>query len=234
MVKPTPSICVSSATMKSWHSRVTATEIVAMKRSSGEEGASWKDMDTDGKMKYFTLERPEARKNLADASREKQEGIQGQWQQESAFKKVLEQVKRGADADCGPQMMRRGYLAMKNASREDLKEGYRKEGKSCQWTFGTIREAYEKVATGHVARNFDEKHRLPAADHRASRWNERSHFVVCLPTLQLLLCGGLHLVGLDWTWRKEVLRLVVRSLWRKICMESAEQDTGGAARYQCQ
>ena len=49
MKKPTQSICVSSATMKSWRSRVTATEIAAMKRSSGEEGASWKDMDSDGK-----------------------------------------------------------------------------------------------------------------------------------------------------------------------------------------
>ena len=105
-----------------------------------------------GMWEYFTLERPDARKILADASREKQEGIQGQLQQESTFKKVLEQVKRGADADCGPQMMRRGYLAMKNASREDLKEGYRKKGKSCQWTFGRIREVYEKVANDEIRR----------------------------------------------------------------------------------
>ena len=35
------------------------------------------------------------------------------------FKEVLEQVKRSADADCGPQMMRRGYL--KNGGWEDFK-----------------------------------------------------------------------------------------------------------------
>ena len=45
-----------------------------------------------------------------------QEGIQGQWQRESPLKEVLEQVKISADADCGPQMMRRGYFARKNGS----------------------------------------------------------------------------------------------------------------------
>ena len=43
---------------------------------------------------YFTLKRAGARKILADA-REKQEGMQGQWQQEPPFKEVLEQIKKG-------------------------------------------------------------------------------------------------------------------------------------------
>ena len=34
---------------------------------------------------------------LEDASREKQEGIQGQWQQESPFREILEQARRNED-----------------------------------------------------------------------------------------------------------------------------------------
>ena len=60
----------------------------------------------NGMCEYFT----EAKKILEDAAREKEEGIQGQWQQESPFREVLEQVRKSADADCGPQRMRQGYL----------------------------------------------------------------------------------------------------------------------------
>ena len=90
-------------------------------------GRIWKVMGNEqflrGMWEYFTLKRADAKKILEDDSREKQEGKQGQWQQESPFKEVLEQVKRSADTGCGPQMMRRGYLAMKNGSWEDFKEG---------------------------------------------------------------------------------------------------------------
>ena len=96
-----------------------------------------------GMWEYFTLERAEVKNILADASRE--EGIQGQWQQESPFREVLVQVKGNADMDCGPQMMRRGYLAMKTGGWEELKDRYRKEGKSSEWTLERIREACEKV-----------------------------------------------------------------------------------------
>ena len=51
-----------------------------------------------------------------------------------------------------PQMMRRGYLAMKNGSWEEFKERYRKEGKSSEWTLERIREAYEKVAKDEIGR----------------------------------------------------------------------------------
>ena len=82
-------------------------------------GRIWKVMDNAqflrGMWEYSTLERAGARTILADAVREKQGGIQGQRQQGSFFKEVLEQVKRSADADCGPQMMRRGYFAMRVA-----------------------------------------------------------------------------------------------------------------------
>ena len=98
-----------------------------------------------GMWEYFTLERAEVRKK---ASREKQEGIQGQWQQESPFREVLEQVKKSADADCGPQMMRRGYLAVKNCSWEDFKKDTGKEGKSSEWTLERIRETVREGGKG--------------------------------------------------------------------------------------
>ena len=69
-----------------------------------EESASW----IRGVWEYFALERAEVKKIPADASREYQEGIQGQWQQESPFGEVLEQVQGNAEIDCGSQMMRRG------------------------------------------------------------------------------------------------------------------------------
>ena len=128
-----------------------------------------------------------ARKLPADAGREKQEGIQGQWQHESPFREVLQEVKRGADADCRPQMMRRCYYAMKNDSWEDFEERYRKEGKSSERTFEFIREACGKVAKDEIGRlgMVPEKHGLLEADHRTSRRNGRRHFVVCLlPALQ--------------------------------------------------
>ena len=58
-----------------------------------------------GMSEYFTLQKAWARKILADAAQEKQEGMSGQWQQESPFNEVLDQVKRSADTDCGPQTM---------------------------------------------------------------------------------------------------------------------------------
>ena len=50
------------------------------------------------------------------------------------------------------QMMRCGYLPLKNGSWEDFEEEYRKEGQSCEWTFERIREAYEKVAKDEFGR----------------------------------------------------------------------------------
>ena len=70
---------------------------------------------------YFTLKRAGARKILEDASREKQEGIQGQWQQESPFREILEHVIRNADM---------GYFP--NDAEEE---------KSSEWTLERTREA---------------------------------------------------------------------------------------------
>ena len=101
---------------------------------------------------FYVVERAGARQILADASREKQKGIQGQWQQESSFREVLKQVERNAGTDCAPQMMRRAYIAMKHGNWESFKEEYREEEKSSEWTLERIREACEKVATDGIGR----------------------------------------------------------------------------------
>ena len=64
-------------------------------------GRIWNVMGNEqfisGMWEYFTLERAEENMILEDASREKQEGIQGQWQQESPFREILEQARRNED-----------------------------------------------------------------------------------------------------------------------------------------
>ena len=86
-------------------------------------GRIWKVVGNEqflrGMQEHFTLERAWTRKILADAAHS---GGRNPIKNE-----VLEQVKRSAGADCGPQMMRRGHLAMKNGRWEKLKERYRKE-----------------------------------------------------------------------------------------------------------
>ena len=78
-----------------------------------------------GMWEYFTLKRAQAKKILEDAARERQEGIQGQWQQESPFREILEQVRGKVGMGCCPQMLRKGYIAMRDDSWEEFKKEYR-------------------------------------------------------------------------------------------------------------
>ena len=106
-----------------------------------------------GMWEYFSLKRVGARKYLADGAREKQEGKQGQEQDEPPFKEVLEQIKRSADihiAVSKPCAVPTSQWSM--AIGRIFKEEYRKDGKFCEWTFERIREAYEKVAMDDIGR----------------------------------------------------------------------------------
>ena len=58
---------------------------------------------------YFSCERFKAKKFREEAEKEKQEGIQNQWQHESRAKEYLEQVKCCKDTDCTPRMMKQAY-----------------------------------------------------------------------------------------------------------------------------
>ena len=160
-----------------------------------------------GLCEYFTLKRAEARKILEDAAREGQEGTQGQLQQESLFREVLEQVRGNVDMRCSAQIIRKSHIATRDDSWEELRKGCLEKEKSPEWTLEKIREAYEKVAKERIGRlgivqeilrkSTDFLRRIIApADGM-----ERSHLVVRLSTLQQFLLGGLHLAGLNRTWR---------------------------------
>ena len=87
---------------------------------------------------------------MADAAKQKQEGIQCQCQLESLFEEVLEQVK--GDTDCNAYMMRRAYYAVKSGNWEGFKEEFQEKGKFSEWTCARLKEAYDKVALEDVGR----------------------------------------------------------------------------------
>ena len=77
--------------------------------SPGEESASWNVMEIAGRRpvlrgmwEHFSCERSKAKKFREDAEKEKQAGIQDQWQRESPSKEYLEQVMYCKDTDCTP------------------------------------------------------------------------------------------------------------------------------------
>ena len=59
--------------------------------------------------------------------KEKQEGVQGQWQRESPAKEYLEQVKSSADTDCNLKMMKFGYFALKGGDWVENKNIFKVE-----------------------------------------------------------------------------------------------------------
>ena len=64
---------------------------------------------------------------------------------------VLDQVKRNADTDCNAQIMRCAFNAKKSGNCESFKRGiFRKKGKLCEWIFGRLQEAYDKVAMNDI------------------------------------------------------------------------------------
>ena len=138
--------------------------------------------------------------------------------------------------DCASRWKGRSHLVV----CPEFKERYREEEKSSEWTLRRWQRMKLDVWTfGHCTGNSEEEHGLLAAGHCACRRNGRRNIVVCLPALQQFSFGTLHLVGISGTWRRqqqkeEALQLVVCGVWGQQRMESAEQDTSCAARYQCQ
>ena len=96
-----------------------------------------------GRRECFTLRRAEAKNILEDATRERQEGIQGQWQQESPFREILEHVRGNVDMGCGLQMMRKGFFANKGWQLERVqrrmqrKKGSHQNGPSREYAMLT-------------------------------------------------------------------------------------------------
>ena len=94
-------------------------------------GECWEKTSLYKECGSISLLQERQRKNLRDAENEKQEGIQGQRQQESPAKEFLEQVKSSADTDCTPKM-RCGYW-------EEYKIFFSLEVSATEWAFERIR-----------------------------------------------------------------------------------------------
>ena len=108
----------------------------------------------NGMWEYFVLKQKgaEAKKKLEDAPRERQEGIQGQWQHESPFREVLEQVRGNVEMGCSAQIRRKSYIAIRDDSWEEFRKGCRETEKSSEWTLEKIPEAHETVAKEEIER----------------------------------------------------------------------------------
>ena len=86
--------------LKSWQWKT-------MVEQKAHRGKLWKmlgkDLFIEKMWEYFCSERVKSKKFLEDAEKEEQEGIQGQWQQESHAEEVLDQLRRCADTGCTPK-----------------------------------------------------------------------------------------------------------------------------------
>ena len=84
------------------------------------------------------------------SKKEKQQGIQGQWQRASPVREYLEQVKSCNDTDCTPRTMKQAFFAFKRGDWEEYKRTFRIEATATEWAFDRIREAFEHVAKDEV------------------------------------------------------------------------------------
>ena len=222
-MRPAQSICFGSATTSRWCSRAWHWE-----RSSGKEGTSRKNLESDGKRTtcsgnegvLHSQKRQKQRRFLKTLRGKGKKGytVNGNFLKKGRFAgKARRDIRSMATLEQVRGKRRYGMWILNAAERLPCNEGqqlgrvqriFREVEKSSEWTLERKREAHGKVARDEIGRLgkvqdiFAEKktkHGLFAADHRASRWNGRSHLVVYLPALQEFSFGGPHLVGIDGT-----------------------------------
>ena len=96
-----------AALLKNWQWK-------AVVEKKARRGRLWRMLEKDqyihGMWEYFSFERAKAKTFMKDAEKEKQEGIQGQWQHESRATEYLEQVKCCTDTGCNPRMMKHFFV----------------------------------------------------------------------------------------------------------------------------
>ena len=69
---------------------------------------------------YYCREEARVKKFREEVEKERQAGVQGQWQHESPARKYLEQVKCCNDTDCTHRMMKQGFLALSSGEWEEF------------------------------------------------------------------------------------------------------------------
>ena len=97
-------------------------------------------------VEIFGQERLRVKNFQEEAEKERQTGIQDQWQQESPAREYLEQAKCCNDTDCTHRKMMHGLCALKCGEWEEYKNTLRTEVKATEWAFDRMQEAFEKVA----------------------------------------------------------------------------------------
>ena len=94
----------------------------------------------------YSGERTRVKKFRESAEKERQEGIQGQWQRESPAREYLEQVKSRPDTDCTARMMKQDFFALKSGDWEEFKKNtLSTEAEATEWAFDRVKEAFEQV-----------------------------------------------------------------------------------------
>ena len=115
-------------------------------------GECWRKTSTYKECGNLSSERFKAQKFRDEAKKEKQEGIQGQWQRESPAKEYLEQVKCCKGTDCTPGMMKQAFFTLKGGDCREYKSIFKVQAKATEWALERIREAFEKVAKDEARR----------------------------------------------------------------------------------
>ena len=157
-----------------------------------------------------------------DAEKEKQEGIQGQWQRESPAKEYLEQVKCCNDTDCTPRMMKQAFLALKGGDRgRSTKTSSESKRKPRNGPLTEIQEAFEKVAKDEARKLSTVQEIMHGRKHRLTcgallRQQEGKEALRCHTCARIATVSPME----DYVWwvsgEKKHTKLVVCGLWRKI------------------
>ena len=178
---------------------------------------------------YHSCERSKVKNFREDAVKEKQGGIQGQWQRESPAKEYLEQVKCRKDINCTPRMMKQAFLALKGGDWEEYTNIFRVQAKATGWAFDRIQEAFEKVGN-------DEARKLSTVQKVMSRSTDYLRRMIDPAGGQgsvtmSYLCPHCNSFPLeDYVWLEETHQLVVCDLWKNTTTKLA---LGGANRRKC-
>ena len=159
----------------------------------------WNSQFVRGMWEHFTVKRARAGAVLADAEKEKLDGIQGEWQMESPFKIVLEQIKTDSDMSCNACVMLRACYAERTGSWEGFKEAFRdrrNHGTGVGWRRSLRQGCFgRRRPPEHCTRHFAKKHRLVETSHSACFWSgvcdhTSAHIVTVF--LWRITYGGCH------------------------------------------
>ena len=93
-----------------------------------------------------------ARSVLVDVEQERQDGIEGDWRQESPCKEELEPVKHSSDLRFEGLLMRRACCAGRSGDWENCLEEFFKDGRLSVWASVKVSECCNEVEAGDEGR----------------------------------------------------------------------------------